>query len=91
MNINKNIEIIEDNAGGLTIQNTKTQAVAHFDHKSDRAAIESLRAILGGDTMDGWDLSESECYLTDTELAKHASSGGYRTWEESDVVNAIEA
>jgi hypothetical protein len=91
MNINKNIEIIEDNAGGLTIQNTKTQAVAHFDHKSDRAAIDSLKAILEGDAMIGWDLSDPECYLTDDELEKHASSGGYRTWEESDVVNAIEA
>jgi hypothetical protein len=91
MSINKNIEIIEDNAGGLTIQNAKTKAVAHFDHKSDQAAIDSLKAILEGDDMIGWDLSDPECYLTDEEFQKHASSGGYRTWDESEVVEHISA
>lgn len=80
--INRNIEIIEDNGGGLTIQNTETKDAANFGHKSDQAAIESLKAVLEGDDMSGWDLSDPELYITDEEYQKHSSSGGYRTWDE---------
>jgi len=84
------IEIIEDNAGGLTIQNTESKDVAYFDHKSDQAALDSLRAIIAGDDMSGWDLSDPECYISDQEYLKHASSGGYRTWDEDDIREHID-
>ena len=89
--INSNIEIIEDNGGGLTIQNTKTKEVANFGHKSDQAALDSLKAILEGDDMSGWDLSAPECYITDEEYQKHASSGGYRAWDEEEIREHLEA
>ena len=88
---NTNIEIIEDNAGGLTIQNTETKAVAHFWHKSDQAALDSLKAILDGEDMSGWDLSDQECYITDEEYNKHASSGGYSTWDEAEIREHLDA
>lgn len=83
--MNTDIEIIEDNGGGLTIQNTQTQEVAHFPHKSDKAAIESLKSILDGSDMSGWDLSDPEYYITDDEFRKHESSGGYREWDEDEA------
>jgi len=89
--MNSNIEIIEDNAGGLTIQNTDTKAVANFGHKSDKAALESLKSILEGDDMVGWDLSDPECYITDEEYQKHGCSGGYRTWSAEEVSEHLEA
>ena len=87
--VNTNIEIIEDNAGGLTIQNTATKAVANFGHKSQ--AVDSLKSILEGEDMSNWDLSEAECYIDDEEYSKHASSGGYRLWDESTVREFVEA
>lgn len=80
-----NIEIIEDNAGGLTIQNIETKGVANFAHKSDQAALDSLKAILEGDDMSGWDLSDPECYITDEHYQKSASSGGLRIWGEEEI------
>lgn len=77
----KNIEIIENNAGGLTIQNAVTKAVAHFDHKSQ--AIESLKAILDGDDMSGWDCSDHELFITDEEFMKNLIN--LRLWDENDV------
>ena len=79
--MNTNIEIIEDNAGGLTIQNTATKAVANFGHKSQ--AVDSLKSIL--EDMNNWDLSEPECYIDDEEYSKHVATGGYRLWDESTV------
>ncbi len=87
--MNSSIEIIEDNGGGLTIQNTETKAVANFGHKSQ--AVDSLKSILEGEDMTGWDLSEPECYITDEEYNKHESSGGYRLWDESEVREFVEA
>lgn len=83
--MNSKIEVIEDNAGGLTIQNTATEEVAYFEHKSEEAAVDSLKAILKGDDMSGWDVSDSECYINDEEYQKHASSGGYRIWDEQEI------
>lgn len=88
--INSNIDIIEDNGGGLTIQNTETREVANFGHKSDQAAIDSLKAILKGDDMIGWDLSDPECYITDEEYHAQASSGGLRVWDEEEIREHIE-
>ena len=82
-----NIEIIEDNSGGLTIQNTETQAVAYFGHKSQ--AIDSLKAILAGGDMTGWDLSEPEHYITDEEYSKHAPCGGYRLLTRAEVADFV--
>ena len=87
--MNTNIEIIEDNAGGLTIQNTATRAVANFGHKSQ--AVDSLKSILDGEDMSDWDLSEPECYIDDEEYLKHATGGGYRRWDESTVRGFVEA
>lgn len=81
--MNTNIEIIEDNAGGLTIQNTETKACASFDHKSQ--AVDSLLSVLDGEDMSGWDLSESENYITDEQYQEHVSSGGLRAWDEEEI------
>jgi len=86
-----NIEIIEDNAGGLTIQNTATKAVAHFGHKFEQAALAALKEILEGEDMSGWDLSDPECFITGDEYNKHASSGGYRIWDEDEIQEHLEA
>lgn len=42
--MNSNIEIIEDNAGGLTIQNTASKAVANFGHNHKHAQSGGYRA-----------------------------------------------
>lgn len=85
------IRVIEDNGGGLTIQNTETKKVANFVHKSDQAALDSLKAILDGDDMSNWDLSDPRCYITDEEYQAHASSGAYRTWDEEEIREYLEA
>lgn len=87
--MNSNIEIIEDNAGGLTIQNTATKAVANFAHKSQ--AVDSLKSILEGEDMSNWDLSEPECYISDEEFAQHQPSGGYRLWDEAETKEFVDA
>lgn len=87
--INTNIEIIEDNSGGLTIQNTETKEVAYFGHKSDQAALDSLKAILEGDDMSGWDLHDPDYYISDEEYNKHVSTGGYNTWDEEEIRTAL--
>ena len=70
------IEILLDNAGGITIQNTETKAVCHFvDHY---AAAADIAAIYNGDDMSEWEYSEPECYITDEYYSQHAPSGGIR-------------
>lgn len=81
--MNKNIEVIEDNAGGITIQNTETKDVAHFiDHW---AAEGDLKGILDGDDMSGWELSDPDCYITDEDYNKAKSSGGLKLLDEADI------
>lgn len=81
--MNSNIEIIEDNAGGLTIQNTKTKAVACFGGKS--LAIDSIKSLLEGADMSGWDTNDAECYIADEKYQEHSQSGGYKLWSEDDA------
>ena len=87
--IHKNIEVIEDNAGGLTIQNTQTKAVANFGHKS-YADAETLQCILDGGNMTGWDLSDPEFYISD-EYYRANASGGLNMLNESEIEDLLES
>lgn len=82
-----NIEVIQDNSGGITIQNTETKDVAYFQDAS--AAKFDLKSILAGDDMSDWDLSDPDHYITDNEYAKNQSSGGYRILTEDDIKKLI--
>jgi hypothetical protein len=82
-NMTTTIEIIEDNAGGLTIQNTATKAVAYFADKSQ--AIDSIKDILAGGDMSGWDTSDAEYYISDEDYNKQAPNGGYRMWDDAEA------
>ena len=55
------IQVIEDNAGGIFVQDTSTKEVAHFDDVI--AAWGDLTSIIKGGDMDGWKLSHSDYYL----------------------------
>jgi hypothetical protein len=81
--MNTNIEIIEDNSGGLTIQNTETKAVAYFRDKI--LAVDSIKDLLEGEDMSGWDTCDSECYITDEEYQDRAQNGSYKLWGEDDA------
>lgn len=87
MKIKSTIEVIEDNAGGLTIQDKETKLVANFDHKSQ--AIESLQMLLEGGDMTNWDTSDSEYYISDEEYEKHVTNGGLIIWDQSDIENFV--
>jgi hypothetical protein len=87
--MNKNIEVIADNAGGITVQNTETKAVAYFP--DIHAAKDDLKSILDGDDMSGWDTSNPEHYITDEMYAEHESSGGYRAWDAEKIEEEIAA
>lgn len=86
------IEVIEDNAGGLTIQNTQSRAIANFGHKSEAAAVESLKTILAGADMSDWDLSDPALYITDDqfEAAKARTPGALYKWSEEEIRTHIE-
>jgi hypothetical protein len=81
--MNTNIEIIEDNTGGITVQETDTRLVAYFEDKHD--AKDSLKDLLLGGSLSGWDTSGSGYYITDDEYNEHSQSGGYTSWSEDDV------
>lgn len=87
--MHKNIEVIQDNAGGITIQNTETKEVAYFADIHEAKA--DLKSILDGDDMSVWDLSDPECYITDEMYAEHDSSGGYRVWDANRIEEEISA
>jgi hypothetical protein len=63
---NKNIQVIEDNSGGLTIQNTETKCVCYFNDLV--SALESLHSLLDGDDIGEWDLSEWDCFITEAQM-----------------------
>ena len=44
--MNDNIEVIIDNSGGVTIQNTETKAVCYFEDMHSAHAIDALDGIL---------------------------------------------
>ena len=70
------IEILLDNSGGITAQNTLTKTVCVFaDHY---AAADSIAAIYDGDDMSGWTHSEADCYITDEHYSKMSPTGGIR-------------
>jgi hypothetical protein len=85
--MNSNIEVIQDNAGGITVQNTETKAVAYFQDTA--AAKFDLKSILAGDDMSDWDLSDPDHYITDNEYARNQSSGGYRILTEDNIKELI--
>jgi hypothetical protein len=70
------IEILLDNSGGITIQNTLTKAVCIYpDHY---AAADSIAAIYDGEDMSDWDHSDADCYISDEYYSQHAPNGGIR-------------
>lgn len=81
--MNNNIEVIEDNAGGLTIQNTITKDVSYFEHKN--MACFSLEEILNDGDMSNWDLSDPAYYIPADQISKHLASGGYRIWTAKQI------
>lgn len=82
--MNKKIEVIEDNAGGITIQNTATKAVAEFDDRGSPAAYEALKAVLEGADMSDWDTEESG-FISAEDLAKHTPGVALRLWDEVQI------
>ena len=85
--MNMNIEIIQDNAGGFTIQNTASNAVAYF--QCLQYAADSLRAVLAGDDMSGWDLSDPEYFIAD-EVFDYYRDSGMRLMTEAEIVELLD-
>jgi hypothetical protein len=80
--MNSNVQVIEGNDGNLTIQNTDTEAVAHFGNKNE--AVASLIEVLTGADMSDWN-TVAAGYISKSELSKHVASGGYKMWDENDI------
>lgn len=77
------IEILLDNSGGITIQNTETKAVCFFsDHD---AAADDIAAIYDGDDMSDWQHNEPEYFITDEYYSQHAPNGGIRIIGKDDL------
>jgi len=81
--INENIEVMEGKAGDIIIQNKETKNAAHLNDRHE--ARESLFAILRGEDMSGWKLSNPERYITD----KHSHPKEYTLLGASDLVDLL--
>lgn len=88
--INPYIEVIADNVGGLTIQNSETKKVSFFASRSSKDALDSLRSIVfDGDDMEGWEFSDPGYYISDEIYQKNAESRGYCIWGEIDILRHL--
>ena len=85
--LHKNIEVIEGNAGGITVQNTETKQVAFFCDKYSENAIESLEELMEGGDIDDWGRSPADHYI---EYDNDAwANGCYRYWDICDIEENI--
>lgn len=81
------IEILLDNSGGITIQNTETRAACFFpDHF---AAADDIAEIYDGDDMTGWPCSNPEHYITDKYYSQHSPNGGIRIIGKDDLARML--
>ena len=83
MNLLKTIEVIEDNAGCITVQDTETKQVAFLGDKYSSIAIESLEDLVAGRGIDMWELSSPDHYI---EYDSNAfTNGQYVEWGVIDI------
>ena len=85
--LHKNVEVIEDNAGGITVQNTETKQVAFFCDKLSENCIESLEELLEGGDIDDWELSPADHYI-EYSFGDWAC-GKYCYWDINDIVDVV--
>lgn len=83
------IEVIEDNGGGLTIQNTETKKVCFFADKSSEGALDSLKHLVQGDDMSGWEPSDPRYFISDIGYGIYKESQGYKMWEEINIMRHL--
>jgi hypothetical protein len=70
-----NYEIVFDNGGGATLQ-THDGKIA-INYSDMRQLAHDARAIVNGETAEGWDGIDPEHFISDEEYDKNASNGGY--------------
>lgn len=87
--LHPNIEIIEDNGGGLTIQDTETKKVCFFANRFSESALDSLRALVQGEDISGWEHSDPRYFISGEDYGLHEVSRGYKLWEEVDVLRHL--
>ncbi len=73
--MNKNVEILEDNAGGLTFQDMVTGQALYFEDPLD--AKETLEGYLQGEGFEAWEESPAWAYIEYPSL--------YTPWDREDV------
>ena len=77
-----NWEIIEDCAGGLTVQNINDRTVFYFDSVDD--AVDTVKALEDGGDYSDWE--QRGKFITDDEFNAHEVSGGYTLLTFSDFL-----
>lgn len=74
----KDIEIIFDNGGGITIQTD--EFVHNYDDAAD--AARDVRGLIQGANPNDWDGNEPECRIIPTD--DQIRNGGYKVMEPED-------
>lgn len=77
----KDITIICDNGGGITLQ------VGDYQHTYDDAkhCANDIREILAGESTYDWDGNEAEYWINPT--AEQISNGGYRVFDLDGIIS----
>ena len=84
--MNDNIEVLIDNSGGVTIQNTVTKAVCYFDSVESEHAIVTLDHVLNGSDMSDFDESDPSYYIEEDDYqALVHNGGGISKLDESEL------
>jgi hypothetical protein len=88
--MNDNIEVIIDNSGGVTIQNTETKAVCYFEDIHSAHAIDALDGILNGSDMSDFDESDPSYYIEEEDYQNVVhNGGGISKLDESELRNYL--
>lgn len=87
----KDIEIVCDNGGGITLMICEGDGLDTFVHNYNDAeqAARDIKDYLDEGTADGWDGHEPE-FAIDTsteEFAEHCRNGGYRDLSVKDLLD----
>jgi len=84
------IEILEDNAGGLLVQSASPELAVYLGDKRSPDTIENLKLIAeGGVDLSDWEGQNASLYITDDAYAGLSEGGGIRLWRDDDLADAI--
>lgn len=79
-----NLEVVFDNAGGVTVQ---SEEFTHH-YESPKMAWDDVDQILGGDDTSTWDGNTPDDYVEWSDEQIH--SGGYRVFDYEDILDVLD-